>query len=68
MKGSLLFILSRYFWAVRSPPQDAEDRWGITAGMRPIGSTNHQWGMKKLPLMEVSLYLKRNGQYVKGVL
>ncbi|WP_440603763.1 hypothetical protein [Bacillus sp. GB_SG_008] len=24
--------------------------------MRPIGSTNHQWGMKKTPLMEVSLY------------
>ncbi|MCP1122856.1 hypothetical protein NKR74_05820 [Bacillus sp. 3103sda1] len=25
--------------------------------MRPIGSTNHQWGMKKKPLMEVSLYI-----------
>ncbi|CAG9614269.1 hypothetical protein BACCIP111899_03496 [Bacillus rhizoplanae] len=43
--------LSRYSWAVRPPPQDSEkseeDRWGITARKSPIGSTNHQWGMKK---------------------
>ncbi len=26
-----------------------EDRWGITAHKSPIGSTNHQWGMKKTP-------------------
>ncbi|WP_440603309.1 hypothetical protein [Bacillus sp. GB_SG_008] len=49
-------FLSRYFWAVRFPPQDSkrneEERWGITAGMRPIGSTNHQWGMKKPPLQD----------------
>jgi len=32
-----------------------EDRWGTTARKGPIGSTNHQWGMKP-PLMEVSLY------------
>ncbi|MGG0188594.1 hypothetical protein, partial [Bacillus rhizoplanae] len=46
--------------AVRPSPQDSErseeDRWGITAGMRPIGSTNHQWEGRKPPLMEVSLY------------
>ncbi|WP_090919704.1 MULTISPECIES: hypothetical protein [unclassified Bacillus (in: firmicutes)] len=29
---------------------------GITVRKSPIGSTNHQWGMKKSPLMEVSLY------------
>jgi hypothetical protein len=29
---------------------------GITARNSPIGSTNHKWGMKKSPLMEVSLY------------
>ncbi|MCP1125895.1 hypothetical protein NKR74_21740 [Bacillus sp. 3103sda1] len=28
----------------------------------PIGSTNHQWGMKPAPLMEVSLYdIEGNG-------
>ncbi|PGZ97155.1 hypothetical protein COE51_15350 [Bacillus pseudomycoides] len=26
--------------------ENEEAMWGITAGMRPIGSTNHQWGMK----------------------
>ncbi|GLV67117.1 hypothetical protein Bmyc01_57860 [Bacillus mycoides] len=45
--------LSRYSWAVRPLPQDLEkskeDRWGITAYKSPIGSTNHQWGMKKTP-------------------
>ncbi|PEZ09378.1 hypothetical protein CN326_03350 [Bacillus sp. AFS018417] len=29
----------------------------LTARKSPIGSTNHQWGMKKTPLMEVSLYI-----------
>ncbi len=47
-------ILSRYLWAVRPPPQDSkrneEVRWEITARKSPIGSTNHQWGMKKPPL------------------
>jgi hypothetical protein len=37
----------------KPPPQDVEkneeDRWGITARKSPIGSTNHQWGMKKTP-------------------
>ncbi|MED1475456.1 hypothetical protein [Bacillus pseudomycoides] len=48
-----VMILSRYSWAVRPLPQDLEkskeDRWGITAHKSPIGSTNHQWGMKKTP-------------------
>jgi hypothetical protein len=29
---------------------------GLTARKSPIGSTNNQWGMKKPPLIEVSLY------------
>ncbi len=41
------------------PPQGAERseeaRWGITAGMCPIGRALQQWEMKKTPLLEVSL-------------
>ncbi|WP_171903123.1 MULTISPECIES: 3'-5' exonuclease [Bacillus cereus group] len=47
-----VMILSRYSWAVSPLPQDLEkskeDRWGITAHKSPIGSTNHQWGMKSV--------------------
>ncbi|WP_275950876.1 hypothetical protein [Cytobacillus citreus] len=33
---------------------------GSTARKGPIGSTNHQWGdEEKPPLMEVSLYIKK---------
>ncbi len=30
---------------------------GQTASKSPIGSTNHQWGMKDSPLVEVSPYV-----------
>ncbi|MGG0184998.1 hypothetical protein, partial [Bacillus rhizoplanae] len=43
------------FWASRFR-FSTEDWWGTTVRKSPIGSTNHQWGMKKPPLMEVSLY------------
>ncbi len=36
--------------------ESKEVRWGSTAHKSPIGSTNNQWGMKKTPLIKVSLY------------
>ncbi|PFN09133.1 hypothetical protein COK38_03185 [Bacillus cereus] len=43
-------ISPRYLRAVSPPPQGSERnwevRWRITAHKSPIGSTNHQWGMK----------------------
>jgi len=35
-----------------------------TARKGPIGSTNHQWGMKKTTLMEVSLYPTLTGSKI----
>jgi len=35
---------------------------GSTARKSPIGSTNNQWGMKKPPLIEVSLYMLKMEQ------
>ncbi|PEZ10577.1 hypothetical protein CN326_01375 [Bacillus sp. AFS018417] len=29
--------------------ENEEAKWGITARKSPIGSTNHQWRMKKTP-------------------
>ncbi|PFA24764.1 hypothetical protein CN373_02660 [Bacillus cereus] len=43
-------ISPRYLRAVSPPPQSSERnwevRWRITSHKSPIGSTNHQWGMK----------------------
>jgi hypothetical protein len=36
----------------------------VTARKSPIGSTNYQWGMKELPLMEVSLYMEITLEYI----
>lgn len=48
-------------WAVRLSPHDSErseeGRWEITVRKYPIGEGLHQRGMKKTPLIEVSLYL-----------
>ncbi len=48
----------------KPPPQNsakAKDLGGgSTAHKSPIGSTNNQWGMKKTPLIKVSLYYSPN--------
>ncbi|MGF9966385.1 SNF2-related protein, partial [Bacillus rhizoplanae] len=70
MMVSIKFSLIHFFNGTVKPlPQDSErskeDRWGITARKGPIGSTNRQWGMKKTPLTEVSLYaesMQKTGQ------
>ena len=36
--------------------RNKEDKWEITVRKDPISLANHQWGMKKTPTMEVSLY------------
>ncbi|WP_242275812.1 hypothetical protein [Bacillus cereus group sp. BfR-BA-01445] len=50
--------------------ESKEFRWGI-AHKSPIGSTNNQWGMKKTPLIKVSLYtlIKKIGEkYAETIL
>ncbi|WP_044640356.1 hypothetical protein [Risungbinella massiliensis] len=34
-----------------------EDGWGTTERKGPIGSTKHQWGIKKTPINGASFYL-----------
>ncbi len=47
----------------KTPPQNSGKAkklgGGRAAHKSPIGSTNNQWGMKKTPLIKVSLYLSK---------
>ncbi len=53
-----------------------EDRWEITARKSPIGSTNHQWWMKKTPtdgsftlfrFFNLDVYRIERSFYVKSI-
>ena len=50
----------------KTPPQCLRKSRSVggrsTARKSPIGSTNNQWGMRKTPLIEVSLYLSWIGK------
>ncbi|PEY27635.1 hypothetical protein CN340_08765 [Bacillus anthracis] len=68
-------FLSYFKGAVRPLPQNSakakNSGGGSTAPKSPIGSTNNQWGMKKTPLIKVSLYtlIKKIGEkYAETIL